>query len=652
MTSEPNDLLPAGEAEIIRGLDSALEAAAGEQTASQKAPPAGADPAKKGRKSTRAKTVKGEPSQSGDATAFDPREDGVYKYFDTIDSKTGEPRRTSRRISSPIRVIAWTRSPDGNNWGKQIEVLNPDGKWNSWIMPMEMTAGEGIEILANLLSRGVTIEGIGTAKRLNKGALIDFILQANPIVKARCVTQPGWYHDSYVTFEGAITRPAADRESYILQSSGAAQHNFRKAGTLAGWQENVAAVAIGNSRLAFGISCAFAAALINPTRSEGGGFHFRGKSSSGKSTILKAAGSAWGGADDVAGFTISWNATINGIEGVAALHRDCILCLDEIGVADGQSAGAISYLLGNGRGRSRADRNGDARPVAELRTLVLSSGENSLADKIAESGPRQRVAAGQDIRLAEIPSEAHPEFGILDTLHGHPSSAALIGSLNIAVRQHFGHAAPAFVAGVVGAFDSVAAKAVELRRAFVKKFSPSNAPGQVTRVAERFGLVAAAGEIAAELAIVPWPPGEATGAAARCFNDWLTARGGPVVAEDMAILTAAQNFFEAHGNSRFQPLGELVVRDSFGNPRNETIYNQAGWRRISKHGEGYDFLVTPAGWRTIFSGHDIIHAARFMREIGILNTSSAGKLQINERIPGVPIPVKVYSVKSDIIGYS
>jgi hypothetical protein len=55
---------------------------------------------------------------------------------------------------------------------------------------------------------------------------------------------------------------------------------------------------------------------------------------------------------------------------------------------------------------------------------------------------------------------------------------------------------------------------------------PKGADGQVSRVARRFGLVAAAGELATGLGVLPWPEGEAERAAARCFGDWLRARGG------------------------------------------------------------------------------------------------------------------------------
>ena len=81
---------------------------------------------------------------------------------------------------------------------------------------------------------------------------------------------------------------------------------------------------------------------------------------------------------------------------------------------------------------------------------------------------------------------------------------------------------------------------------------PAKADGQVARVAARFALVAAAGELATALDILPWPAGEASAAAARCFNDWLAARGDNGPEEITAGLRQVRAFLELHGTSRFE----------------------------------------------------------------------------------------------------
>lgn len=107
------------------------------------------------------------------------------------------------------------------------------------------------------------------------------------------------------------------------------EHSFRQAGTLESWQENVARYAVGNSRLVLAISAAFAGPLVGPCSAEGGGLHFKGASSTGKSTALHVAGSVWGGGDSN-GYVRSWRATANGLEGVSMGHCDTLLCLDEL----------------------------------------------------------------------------------------------------------------------------------------------------------------------------------------------------------------------------------------------------------------------------------------------------------------------------------
>lgn len=66
---------------------------------------------------------------------------------------------------------------------------------------------------------------------------------------------------------------------------------------------------------------AFAASLLQPLGEESGGFNLYGGSSMGKTTAQIVAGSVWGGGT-LSGFVRSWRATLNGVEGMAAIARD------------------------------------------------------------------------------------------------------------------------------------------------------------------------------------------------------------------------------------------------------------------------------------------------------------------------------------------
>ena len=73
---------------------------------------------------------------------------------------------------------------------------------------------------------------------------------------------------------------------------------------------------------------------------EGGGFSFEGGSSSGKTTALQVAASVWGGP----GHVKSWRVTDNALEGVAALHNDGLLILDEVGQVNARVLSEAAYM--------------------------------------------------------------------------------------------------------------------------------------------------------------------------------------------------------------------------------------------------------------------------------------------------------------------
>jgi putative DNA primase/helicase len=193
-------------------------------------------------------------------------------------------------------------------------------------------------------------------------------------------------------------------ERHFMQMEHAFDHKYNVHGSLDDWRDNVAKLAEGNSRLVFAISTALAAALVGPCGVESGGFHYRGSSSIGKTTTLYVAGSVWGGGGHL-GFNVSWRATSNGLEGVAVLHNGALLCLDEISQVSAKEAGDIAYMLANGSGKNRAGRNGSLRKPAQWRLLFLSTGEISLAEKIAEDLRGKRQTAGQEVRCVDIPAD-------------------------------------------------------------------------------------------------------------------------------------------------------------------------------------------------------------------------------------------------------
>lgn len=110
----------------------------------------------------------------------------------------------------------------------------------------------------------------------------------------------------------------------------------------------------GNSRLTFAVSVAFASPLLHLIEMESGGFHYRGTTSSGKTSALAMAGSVCGSPE----YLQRWRATDNGLEGIALSHCDAILTLDELKMIDARIADESAYMLANGSAKVRANQNG------------------------------------------------------------------------------------------------------------------------------------------------------------------------------------------------------------------------------------------------------------------------------------------------------
>ena len=105
---------------------------------------------------------------------------------------------------------------------------------------------------------------------------------------------------------------------------------------------------------------------------------------------------------------------------------------------------------------------------------------------------------------------------------------------------------------------------------------------------------------------MPWQPGEATQAAAVCFQAWLTERGGIGAGEVQAAIRQVRAFFEQHGASRFPE-----IRDEL------RTTNRCGWRR--RDGAGWEFLVLPEAWKSeVCRGIDGEMAAKALAERSLL----------------------------------
>jgi len=514
------------------------------------------------------------------------------------------PTPTQQWVCSPLYIEAVACDGQKNNFGRLLRFRNTVGSWREWAMPMELLRGLGDELRGELLAMGVEIDP------QSKFLLAQYLQSVHPKRRVRCALQVGWCGDSFVLPDEVV----GARASGVIFQSGERWHDeYTRAGTLAGWRSEIAARATGNPLLRLALSASFAGPMLGRCNAEGGGFHLVGDSSTGKTAAIEAACSTWGGAN----YRRSWRATANGMEGAAALFNDGLLALDEISECDPKEVGAIVYALGNGYGKQRASRTGNARTVTRWRCFILSSGERTIATHMAEGG--RRAKAGQAVRLLDVP--ATRRHGAWDELHGFPSGAALSDAIKRAAVAHHGHAGPAFLEKLTRDKRDFSERLERIKA--LPEFSVEGGAGQDKRAAARFALVALAGEVATEYGITGWEEGEAIKAAVEVFKAWRSQRGRGND-ERRQILEAVSGFIERHGDSRFSD----ADKDS------ETMrINRAGWWREEQGGRLY--LFNKEGLREALLGFDFKRALDTLEEAGALPPADAsGERSKPQRIGG------------------
>lgn len=504
-----------------------------------------------------------------------------------------------RFVSSKISVIAATRDHRSASWGKLLRWPDHDGVEHQWAMPMELLQGDGLEMRRYLASLGIHMANTRGAR----DELANYLGGWKVTARARCVSRLGWEAGVYITADECIG--AAD-EIIVYQSPQTLQPATSQCGTLEDWNRLIGQQAAGNSRLVFAIATALAAPLAGIAGVDSGGFNIRGRSSCGKSTALKVAASVWGRPDR---YSRNWRSTANGLEGLATLHNDGLLILDELSQIDPSEAGDAAYMLANGQGKVRAGKNGEARQSAQWRLLFLSAGEVSLTTLMGTAG--KTVNAGQEIRMADIPADAGCGMGIFEQLHDTPLPARFAEALVESTNQHHGKVGMTWLYYLVEHRIDLQGRVGDMIQRIVEGVAEASASGQIARVARRFALVAVAGEIATEARIVAWSKGEALSAARSCFRAWLAEFGDDGSREDRRLIDRLKQFVRIHGSSRFENL------DSTGRDGIERIHNRAGFVRVNSSGRRY-WLLQETFENEICAGIDLRQAQKILIEEGYL----------------------------------
>ena len=645
--SDFNDLHQAAGLDAVRAcIEAAIQAHQASASAAQAAPAGG--PGKGGHGPRHAPHDGGNDAHDT-GRAFDPftvDDAGVWHRGIDQDGKAKAPEWVCSRLD----VEALTRDQDGGGWGYLLTFGDPLGKVKTWAMPARMLSGDGGEYRAALLGMGLRIAPSPRARNL----LTQYIQTRQPAEFASCTDRIGWHGRAFVLPRETIGDGA---ERIVFQSESQIENTFTLKGTPDAWRDRVAALCVGNSRLAFAVACAFAGPLLRPAGVESGGFHYRGDSSSGKTTALKVAASVYGGA----GYLQRWRTTDNALEAIAAQHSDCLLILDELSQVDPKTAGECAYMLANEQGKARATRTGTPRARQTWRLLFLSAGELGLSDHMAEG--MKRIKVGQETRMADIPADAGVGMGAFENLHGHEGGSAFARHITGQAASVYGAPGRAWLEWLTTNADTLKARIREASAALAGQIVPEAASGQVERVGARFALVGAAGELATAAGLTGWPVGESERAARACFESWLAARGGIGNGEVVAVLRQVRRFLETNGDGRFsmwhrsaddhapKTLMRAGVRrmlNEDGEPikTNAQHLAEIGDRMPAALGEGvsFEYFILAETFKTeVCQGFDHQAVSRVLQEHGCLIVKEPGRYSIKTKLPGIG-PARCYLI--------
>ncbi|MFZ5232584.1 DUF927 domain-containing protein [Enterobacter bugandensis] len=527
---------------------------------------------------------------------IESRKDGVYWITPKVDKESGEIINNESWLSSPMDVIG-----TGRDDKDQYLIL----RWLAFGAGIPTTAAIPLADIGEregwrtLKAGGVNI----TTKSSLRAILADWLQRSGSRELWRVAHATGWQCGAYIMPDGEIIGTPESPVLFCGRSSAAA--GYATAGSAESWKSSVARLAYGNYAMMTGIGAALAAPLIGLVGADGFGIHFYEQSSAGKTTTANVASSLYGNPDLL---RLTWYGTALGLANEAAAHNDGLMPLDEVGQgADPVSVSQSAYALFNGVGKLQGAKEGGNRDLKRWRTVAISTGEMDLETFIATAG--RKAKAGQLVRLLNIPLSKAVRF------HDHQNGKQHADALKDAYQHHHGAAGREWIKWLADHLQE-AIDTVRECEARWRSLIPADYGEQVHRVAARFAILEAAlllGEV-----VTGWDAQTCRDAIQHSYNAWLR-EFGTGNKEHQQIIEQTEAFLNAHGLSRYAPLGY--------DPRDLPIRDLAGYRKKGNHdSDPIIFYTFPATFeQEIARGFNARQFAEVLKNAGMLTPPTSGR---------------------------
>ena len=189
-------------------------------------------------------------------------------------------------------------------------------------------------------------------------------------------------------------------------------NSFKKKGTLEGYKAEVFDLIKEKDTPMFFLLSSLASPLLKHYSIDPFIVDLHGKTSQGKTTLLKVAAGAWGTGNLVG----EWNITKVALERKAAFLNNLPLMLDDTRKASPYVLKDAVYQFSGGKSKGRGNINGIDEEIT-YKNIMLSTGEIALTEYNSEmAGVAARVIGVSDIPLKK--EEFKPLYAGMDNQHG------------------------------------------------------------------------------------------------------------------------------------------------------------------------------------------------------------------------------------------
>ncbi len=390
-------------------------------------------------------------------------------------------------------------APSGTEW-----VIVHVGERRACV-PYPEFRGAGSTAIDSLSEHGVTIVGSAQSR-----SLIEKVANLTDFPPRDVIENVGWNGCHFALPDGTVFSPEGITPSEVIFARQVERCSER--GSLKAWREMMSHHLSDQSIAVFALCLAFVAPILKLSSRVGNfGFELVGEGGAAKSVIQLIVSSVFGGAlkNEHGHYWISFNSTLNGFEQTMAHHNDLLMILDEASLFQAEKSPkvrasgfrALAFQLSNG---SEKKRFGGAS-AKEFRFAYLSSSNEPLAQLIGDDTDIAKAAADRLITIQITPNRPYGAFDALPA--GIDDKAQLIETLIAAVSKHHGKAIRRYLRRLVDAryADQRALKQqiATSMETFRTKAGVDRNDGSAVRVADAFGFVYAAGELAKTYGALP-----------------------------------------------------------------------------------------------------------------------------------------------------